>query len=75
MVEHIVVAVGIGIALVFSLGLGLGILIMVAMPVRPGGRRYRRPGPLADWPSTDPGPDDEEPDEPAWWHARGGFWA
>ncbi len=57
----------------FLIGVAVGVIALIAWSVRLDDRRYRPPGPLEDWPSGDPDPDDEEPGDPPWWHGRGGF--
>ncbi len=60
----------------FLVGVAIGIIAVAALSARRAHKAARRPGPAAPpprrWPYvSETGPDDQGPDEPPWWQARG----
>jgi hypothetical protein len=62
--------------LFFLVGVAVGVLLVVAVSARRAHRAVRAIQPVVPpttWPHVPrPGPDESGPDEPPWWHARGG---
>jgi hypothetical protein len=63
--------------LFFLVGVAVGVLVVIAWSARRAHQAVPQDRPVAPPPGTwpyPPGPDLEEdrPDEPSWWHTRGG---
>ena len=70
-------AVTIVFLLFFLVGIAVGVLVVIALSARRAHKAVPHVRPVAPPPGTwpylsGPGPDEGEPDEPSWWHARSG---
>jgi hypothetical protein len=60
----------------FAIGITVGFVVVIALSARRADtaerQNHRTPPPRGRWPYLpETVPDDEDPDEPGWWHDRG----